>query len=132
MPRKNRRKKPVKHGIEWDSQLELNHYEILNSHPKVKVVKRQHTFLLFEGFKYIGFPVMKKRSYAPFKYTCDFILELEGIDKPVAFESKGYARKDYNLRKKMFIKQYGDEYYFWQVGSVKQLEKELKLLYESD
>lgn len=128
MARKKRRStriKPQKYGITWDSKLELNHYEILKEEPLVTIVDRQKTFVLNEGFEYIDFPLMKKRKYRDMKYTPDFIIEVKGVDKTIAFESKGFARKDYNIRKKLFIQRYGEEYYFWQVGSVKQLKAEI-------
>jgi len=126
--KRSKRIKPIRYGITWDSKLELNHYEILKDEPLITVVDRQKTFVLNEGFGYVDFPLMKKRKYRDMKYTPDFMITVKGIDKPIAFESKGFARKDYNIRKKLFIQRYGDEYYFWQVGSVKQLKEEIRTL----
>lgn len=124
--RRSKRIKPYKYGQHWDSKLELNHYEILLAHPLVTIVELQKEFSLMDGFDYIDFPSKRKRKFARMRYTCDFMIEIVGYDKPVVFESKGYPRKDYAIRKKIFINKYGSDYYFYECRSVKQLNEMLK------
>ncbi len=112
-------------GIKFDSGLELKHYEYLKAHPKVKIIDDHKTFTLFDKHAFIHFPRLKKTHQQPIRYTPDFILEIEGLDKPVAMESKGYARKEYMLRKKLFMIKYSREYYFYQCKSLEQLKHDL-------
>lgn len=104
----------------WDSKLELNHYFYLNAHPKIEILDRQVTFELLQGFKWFDIEKGKMRTYRDIHYTPDFIIKHSDYDKPIVWESKGYARKDYNIRKKLFLNKYRDEYYFVQVHSMKQ------------
>lgn len=114
-------------GILFDSKLEINHYKaLLLNDDIIEVVDMQKKFLLLEfDFNYIDFPNKKKRKYRNMVYTPDFILKIKGYDKLIAMESKGYPRKDYNIRKKLFIKRYKDEYYHYECRSVKQLLEDI-------
>ncbi len=110
-------------GVDFDSKLEREHYKLLRDSDKINILEIHKKFILLNGFDWVSFPDMKKRKYRPMVYTPDFIVEIKGCDKPVAIESKGYPRKDYNIRKKLFIKELGTEYYFWEIGSVKELKE---------
>ena len=114
--RKTRVKKITIDGITFDSELESRHYTILRDDKDVELLERQKTFMLFERSPYIRLPSMKKGYLRKMIYTPDFIIKIRGLDKPIAVESKGFARKDYNMRKKLFIKLFGDEYYFLESG----------------
>ena len=117
-------------GHTFDSKLEINHYNVLKENEDIiKIVDMQKKFLLlpFE-FKYTDFPTKKTRKYRDMIYTPDFILEVKGYDKLVAMESKGYPRKDYNIRKKLFIKEHGHEYYHYECRSVKQLKEDIEYI----
>lgn len=118
--------------LQWDSKLEIEHYKILKEHKHLEIIELQKKFILMEGFHYIDFPNLKKRKYRDMVYTPDFILKIKGIDKLVALESKGYPRKDYNIRKKLFIMTHGDKYYHWQLQSKKQLLKELNDIFKEN
>jgi hypothetical protein len=86
----------------------------------------QKTFLLLEfPTYYYDFPQKKKRKLRNMVYTPDFIIRVNGYEKLVAMESKGFPRKDYNIRKKLFIREHGDEYYHYECRSVKQLEEDI-------
>ena len=86
----------------------------------------QKKFVLLEfPDHYLDFPKRKKRKLRDMVYTNDFILEVKGYDKLIAMESKGFPRKDYNIRKKLFINKYSNEYYFYECRSVKQLEEDI-------
>jgi predicted nuclease of restriction endonuclease-like RecB superfamily len=62
-------------------------------------------------------------------YTPDFILKVKGLDKPVAVETKGYARKDYLIRKKLFQKFY-PEYYFVEVNDKKKKKDHISSIFD--
>ncbi len=112
--------------IEFDSRLEYDHYCYLKEQPDITIVAVHETFTLFEPIKFIGFPKLKPQSQRDIKYTPDFIFTMDGLDKPVAMESKGYARKEYMLRKKLFMLKYGQDYYFYQANSLKKLKDDLE------
>ncbi len=99
----------------------MEHYKIIQSYNEVTLISMQKSFELIPSFEWVSFPKMKKRLYRHMIYTPDFIISINGIDKPIAVESKGFARKDYNIRKKIFIKEYGNEYYFYESNSIKDL-----------
>ena len=107
----------------FDSKNELNHYIYLRDLEGVKIIDDHKTFTLFESFNWYDIEQNKVRKYRDFHYTPDLILEVDGIDKPIALEVKGYARPDYLLRKKMFIMLYGKDYYFIESNSVKKMKK---------
>ena len=117
-------------GHVFDSKLEINHYNVLKQHSDIiEIVDMQRTFLLLEFPQtYYDFPLKKKRKLRNMVYTNDFILKVKGYDKLVAMESKGFPRKDYNIRKKLFINAHGKEYYFYECRSVKQLEEDIEAI----
>ena len=117
-------------GYVFDSKLEINHYEVLKKNSDIiEIIEMQRTFLLLEfPSSYFDFPKRKKRKLRDMVYTNDFIIKVKGYDKPVAMESKGFPRKDYNIRKKLFINAYGGEYYFYECRSVKQLEGDIETI----
>jgi len=98
----------------------MNHYIYLKEHPDIEIVDRQKTFLLLEGFRWFDIESGKWRRARNMVYTPDFIIRHKDYDKLIAFESKGFARKDYKIRSKLFRYNYGDEYYFVEVHSLKQ------------
>jgi hypothetical protein len=112
--------------IEFDSKLEYDHYCYLKEQADITIVDVHKTFTLFDPIKFIGFPKLKQQSQRDIKYTPDFIFTMKGLDKPVAMESKGYARKEYMLRKKLFMLKYGQEFYFYQCNSLKKLKEDLE------
>lgn len=121
-------------GYVFDSKLEINHYNVLKKNDNlVTIVDMQKKFTLLEfPDSYIDFPSLKKRKLRDMIYTTDFIIRVNGFEKLVAMESKGFPRKDYNIRKKLFINRYSDEYYFYECRSVKQLEEDLERIREMD
>ena len=121
----SRGKKYPYNGIEFDSKNELNHYKYLETLEWVNILTTHKTFHLLDGFTYFCLDKMKKRKTRDMIYTPDFILDV-GLDKPIAFEVKGYARKDYMIRKKLFLNKYREEYYFIESNSVKQCERIMK------
>ena len=88
-------------------------------------------FLLEEPFTYFCLEKGKERKYGKFSYKADFLLKVEGLDKLVVWETKGRPKPDYMIRKKLWYKKYGDEYYFVQIHSSKQ-SKEIFDKYRGD
>ena len=124
-------KKMPKHeydGYIFDSKLELNHYQILKEAPDIEILAVHKTYLILPKRRFVKFPSMKSSLQREIKYTPDFVVKIANIDKPVVFESKGYPRKDYMIRKKLFIDQYDHQYYFYECGSVKQLYQDLETI----
>lgn len=117
-------------GMTFDSKLEINHYKLLKEYEDiVTITDMQRKFTLLEfNFKYTDFPTKKERKYRDMVYTPDFMLEVKGYDKPIAMESKGYPRKDYNIRKKLFIREHGEDFYHYECQSVKQLREDLEYI----
>ena len=76
----------------------------------IKVVDRQRKFVIKDRFNYTDI-LGKNRWLGDITYKPDFIIDV-GADKLVAVEVKGYARPLYQLRKKLFIQEFSDEYYF--------------------
>lgn len=121
--RKKRIKKHVLDGITFDSKTELNHYKILKDNPNVEILDTHKSFILQGDIGYIRLPSFKEGKLRKMQYTPDFILKVKGIDKPIAMETKGFAREGYRMRKKLFIKLYEDEYYFYECKGKKSEEK---------
>lgn len=117
-------------GHIFDSKLEINHYNVLKeNHKIIKIVEMQKQFTLLEfPDTYEDFPLLKKRKLRDMVYTPDFILKVKGYDKLIAMESKGFPRKDYNIRKKLFIREHGDHYYHYECRSVKQLQEDIEFI----
>jgi len=115
-------------GYIFDSKLEMLHYQILKDAPDIEIIGIHETVLILPKRRYIKFPNMKQGLQREIKYTPDFIVKIANIDKPIVFETKGYPRKDYMIRKKLFIDKYDDQYYFYECGSVKQLRQDLETI----
>ena len=112
-------KKTYLDGHVFDSKFEAGHYAYLKSLSKVKIIKLQPEFQLFEGFEYFDLKKNKIIKYRKMIYTGDFLIELPDIDKPIVVESKGFSRPDYEMRRKLFINKYNKEYYFFQSDKLK-------------
>lgn len=126
--KKRKKKKTVIDGIEFDSKLEANHYELMKADKDIEILDVHKTFKLMPKFQYIGFPKFNKRTHRHMIYTPDFVIKFKGVDKPIAVESKGHPRKDYMIRKKLFTLYYSDDYYFYECRSVKQMEEDFKMV----
>lgn len=114
-------KKTTVDGIVFDSPLEAKHYKYFKNHPKIKILERQKTFNINDSFTWLDIKPKKitKKTARKMVYTPDFLIEVEGLDKLVIVETKGHARKDYMMRKKLFLMKY-PEYYFVEIGAKKR------------
>ena len=121
------KKKQYADGIPFDSKYEKEHY-LLFKEMGIPITGMQVTFELKPKIKYKGFDYRGKivpRTFRGMVYTPDFIIDM-GLDKPVVVEVKGHARKDYMMRKKLFIDKYKDDYYFIELKKVRDSEKKLR------
>ena len=118
--RGSKRTKPIYDGIQFDSKAEVRDYKYIMEHPNIEIIEFEPFFLLEEPFTYFCLEKGKERKYGKFSYKADFLLKVEGLDKLVVWETKGRPKPDYMIRKKLWYKKYGDEYYFVQIHSSKQ------------
>ena len=112
MAHKYNAKKIVVDGIKFDSKKEAARYEVLKGLELVGKIDRlelQPRFVLMDGFRYEGKAIRKIEYVADFLYrdlsTCELIVE----------DVKGVKTDVYKLKKKLFLKHYGNEYKFKEV-----------------
>ena len=112
MAHKYNAKKTVVDGIKFDSKKEAARYEVLKGLELVGKIDRlelQPRFVLMDGFRYEGKAIRKIEYVADFLYrdlsTCELIVE----------DVKGVKTDVYKLKKKLFLKHYGNEYKFKEV-----------------
>lgn len=107
--RKYKAKKVVVDGITFDSKKEAGRYQELKLLERAGVIKGlvlQPRFLLQDKFKYKGKTERKIEYIADFKY-----LDTK-TGKIVVEDVKGYPTETYKLKRKLFLKQYGDKFEF--------------------
>ncbi len=92
-------------GITFDSKKEANYYcklKLLVAGKVVKDFERQVEFVLQEKFTH------NKKVYRPIKYLADFVVNYVDGHKEIV-DVKGFRTKDYNIKKKMLLKQLHDK-----------------------
>ena len=112
MAHKYNAKKTAVDGITFDSKKEATRYRELKALERVGKIDRlelQPRFVLMDGFRYEGKAIRKIEYVADFLYrdlsTCELIVE----------DVKGVKTDVYKLKKKLFLKHYGNEYKFKEV-----------------
>ena len=112
MAHKYNAKKTAVDGITFDSRKEATRYRELKALERVGKIDRlelQPRFVLMDGFRYEGKAIRKIEYVADFLYrdlsTCELIVE----------DVKGVKTDVYKLKKKLFLKRYGNEYKFKEV-----------------
>jgi hypothetical protein len=90
--RKTRIKKQYKHGLKFDSKLELYFYELLEA-KKIKF-DFQVTYTLHPSFRY------NKATVRAMTLTVDFDFTKHG--RNIIVDTKGYQREDNKLKWKFF------------------------------
>lgn len=112
MAHKYNAKKTAVDGITFDSKKEATRYRELKALERVGKIDRlelQPRFVLMDGFRYEGKAVRKIEYVADFLYrdlsTCELVVE----------DVKGVKTDVYKLKKKLFLKHYGNEYKFKEV-----------------
>lgn len=95
-------------GIKFDSKKEARRYKelkLLERAGEIKDLKLQPRYTLQESFKHEGATIRKIVYVADFQYE-----EKDG--QLVVEDTKGYRTETYKLKKKLFLKRYGDKYKF--------------------
>ncbi|MCK4561389.1 MAG: DUF1064 domain-containing protein [Flavobacteriaceae bacterium] len=119
---KRKKKKYNYNCIEFDSQLELDMYKILEDNDNIEIIDVHKSFILFKPLKYYKIETDKMASYSKMIYTPDIIIKIKGVRLPVAVEVKGYPRPEYKLRKKIFVNLYHDQYNFIELNTIIECE----------
>lgn len=99
-------RKTIVDGIKFDSLKEANRYydlKLLERVGEIKDLELQPRFLLQESFKLRGVTHRKIEYVADFKY---FDVKEDIV---VVEDSKGFKTDVYRLKKKLFLKLYGDK-----------------------
>lgn len=107
MMHKYNAKKTVVDGIKFDSKKEAERYKELKALELVGKIDRlelQPRFLLQDGFRYEGKAIRK------IEYVADFLYRDLSTYELVVEDVKGVKTDVYKLKKKLFLKRYGDEY----------------------
>lgn len=107
--RKYKAKKVVVDGITFDSKKEARRYQELKLLEKAGVIKGlvlQPCFLLQDKFKY------KDKTERKIKYIADFQYYVVKDKRWVIEDVKGYKTDVYKLKRKLFLKRYGDKFEF--------------------
>jgi hypothetical protein len=113
-------------GQSFRSKLEVNHYKEFLDNPNVEVLEFEPYFLLLDPFYYYDLEKDKLRKYGKWSYKADFLLKFKGLEKLIVWESKGMIKPEYALRRKMWYKLYGEEYYYITSKSLKHCKQVLK------
>lgn len=118
-------------GVKFRSKLEVNHYKLfLEMKDYIEVLEFEPFYLLLEPFEYYDLEKDKMRKYGKWSYKADFLLKIKGLDKLVVWESKGLIKPEYALRRKMWYKLYGNEYYYVTSKSLKHAKQVLNEIIE--
>lgn len=97
-------------GITFDSCKEADYYarlKLLERAGIIKDLKLQPRFLLQDSFKHKGKTIRK------IEYVADFMFNENG--KKVVVDVKGMETQVYKLKRKLFLKKYGEEVEFREV-----------------
>lgn len=112
MTHKYNARKTAVDGISFDSRKEAERYKELKALERVGKIdglELQPRFTLMDGFRYEGKAIRKIEYVADFLYrdlsTLDLIVE----------DVKGVKTDVYKIKKKLFLKHYGNEYKFVEV-----------------
>ena len=106
---KYRNTKSILDGITFDSKREAERYaelKLLQKSGQISDLELQPKFELQEHFKHQGKTVRAITYIADFKY-------LDHVTGTVVVEDvKGAVTKEFAIKKKLFLKKYGDQYDF--------------------
>ena len=102
--RKYNAKKTAVDGITFDSKKEARRYselKLMEKAGEIYNLELQPRFLLQDKFRYKGEAFRKIEYIADFRYT-------DKTGATVVEDVKGYKTEMYNLKKKWFLRQYGE------------------------
>ena len=106
---KYKAKKVIVDGITFDSKKEARRYQELKLLERAGVIKDlslQPNFLLQDKFQY------KEKTERKIEYIADFQYYVIKDKKWVIEDVKGYKTDVYKLKRKLFLKRYGDKFEF--------------------
>lgn len=106
---KYRNKKTEYAGIRFDSKREAERYaelKLLEKAGEISHLELQPIIVLQEKFKYNG------KTVRAITYRADFAYYDHAIEKAVIEDVKGMETDVFKLKKKLFLKKYGDAYEF--------------------
>lgn len=98
-------------GIKFDSKKEARRYKelkILEKADEIKSLELQPRFLLQEKFKYNGKTIRKIEYIADFRY-------IDEKGNTVVEDVKGMKTEVYKIKKKIFLKKYGENLIFKEI-----------------
>ena len=98
-------------GIKFDSKKEARRYKelkILEKADEIKSLELQPRFLLQEKFKYNGKTIRKIEYVADFRY-------IDEKGNTVVEDVKGMKTEVYKIKKKIFLKIYGENLIFKEI-----------------
>lgn len=101
-------------GIKFDSKAEAEYYANLKLLERAGIIhdlKLQPRFLLQDGFTYHGHKERKIEYVADFEYTMN--------GERIVVDVKGLKTQVYRIKRKLFLKQYGDSVTFKELNNVK-------------
>lgn len=104
MVNKYRSKKITVDGMTFDSKKEYQRYQelrLLEKSGKIQKLDRQVEYVLIPSQR-IGGKVVER----PCKYKADFVY-LDAFDNLVVEDTKGFRTKDYIIKRKLMLQQYG-------------------------
>lgn len=102
-------------GIKFDSKGEANHYaglKLLERAGVIQNLKLQPRFTLQDSFIYNGHKIRK------IEYVADFLYIKDG--QTIVEDYKGMKTQVYRLKRKMFLKRYGDKVMFKEIINDKE------------
>lgn len=99
-------------GRKFDSKAEYAHYLKLRAELEAGDISRlslQPKFVLLESFKHAG------KTERAITYIADFMYERDG--RTIVEDVKGKRTDVYKMKRKLFLKRYGDKYEFSEVAA---------------
>ena len=102
--------KTIVDGIRFDSSKEAEHYSSLRLLERAGLIsdlKLQPVFVLQDAFNCNG------KKYRAIKYIADFMYKRD--DRIIVEDVKGDKTDVYKIKKKLFLKKYGDQFEFREV-----------------
>lgn len=99
-------------GIIFDSSREMRHFQMLETLQRggaISDLKRQVKFILSSGFSHHQYGKVR-----PISYYADFVYYDLKKKRKVVEDAKGIKTKEYEIKRKLFLKIY-NEYLFFEV-----------------
>lgn len=113
---RNKKETRIINGEEviFDSQAEafrFDHLKLMLQAGKIKNLTLQPEFTIMEGYRRNGRKIRDVKYIPDFKYTQDGDIIIEDV--------KGKKTKEYNIKKKLFLKIHGEAVRFFEVTKVR-------------